>query len=145
LAGVNREDLAVEGMVERDVPVLSSDGSEEVWRLSFAMDPPWTVALKGPRTGEERRATGEDLYESLTQICRDLEKVGKLLCINASRVDARPSPMLRQATGGGAVYLLSSRRPARRVFPTRVRHKAVDAFEPAPRNKVASIDEQERY
>jgi hypothetical protein len=84
-------------------------------------------------------AVGPDLFAALQQLRKSLEPLGWFPLCNGARVDCYPSGMARDMGGGAGVYLLSATRRLRRRLPL------VGTFEPAPREAVGTVDDQDAY
>jgi hypothetical protein len=114
-------------------------GSERVaCLLRFATNSLSVVEL---RVGEkiESRGEGQDLFEALATVRRDLERSGARLDCNGSRREVFPSVMLRQSSGGRFAYVLSMPRTAERP-------PAVDILAPAPDGAdLVTVAEQQAY
>ncbi|MBT2545074.1 hypothetical protein J7E99_31335 [Streptomyces sp. ISL-44] len=92
------------------------NGQEEVWKLRAEEEGESCIELASPK-GARWSATGDDLFEALKIVRLQIEPLGYLLLCNGARIDAHPSGMSREATGGRTLYLLKANRAARtRVF-----------------------------
>jgi hypothetical protein len=90
---------------------------------------------------EDVRARGEarDLFAALAVARRELEAQGVQLACNGARLDVWPSGMLRQASYGRRVYVLT-------MPPTAAEPSMVDIFEPTPKSSaLATVDEQREW
>ncbi|MEK2490690.1 hypothetical protein WN990_14120 [Kitasatospora purpeofusca] len=89
---------------------------EEGWRLQPMEESVFGIKLASPSSAIWT-ATGDDLFEALKSVRLQIEPLGYLLLCNGARVDAHPSGMLRDMTGGSTLYILKMRRvPRERVF-----------------------------
>jgi hypothetical protein len=79
------------------------------------------------------RATGVDLFESLTDMRRQLETHGLRLCCQAARINVWPSGQPRQFTNGEQGYVLTDTRPTNPDEPFEV----VNLLDPAPADQTA--------
>lgn len=124
------------GRVERkrDVELLRPDGKMLTVRLYFPSMPPWY--LEFIRSGGEWKVyEGEDLFECMTALRKDLEREGiKLLC-NCSRKDVFSSRKTRMEEGGTHAYALI---PGCRATEDNL----VDLFEYVPPALAATVEEQ---
>ncbi len=80
-------------------------------------------------------ATGDDLFEALRVVRRDVEPHGWRLAVNGARRDTWPSGMLRDRAAGASVYVLPP-------DPHRV-PETVPTFGPAAEELLATVAEQE--
>ncbi|MFJ4797293.1 hypothetical protein [Kitasatospora purpeofusca] len=88
----------------------------EEWHLQLTEEPTFGIKLALPN-GAIWTAAGDDLFEVLKSVRLQIEPLGYLLLCNGSRVDAHPSGMLRDMTGGSTLYILKMKRvPRERVF-----------------------------
>jgi hypothetical protein len=85
------------------------------------------------------QADGPDLFAALQQLRKSLEPLGWFPLCNGARVDCYPSGMARDMGGGTSVYMLSAKRHLGRRLPL------VGTFEPAPKEAVGSVDDQDAY
>ena len=91
------------------------------------------IVASGP-TGVHR-ACADDLFEALLMVRREIEPAGWRLALNGARRDTWPSGMQRDMFEGGAVYVF---------FPdTAKRLEPVGTFDPAPKELLATVEEQE--
>ncbi|MFD4910609.1 hypothetical protein [Kitasatospora purpeofusca] len=89
---------------------------EEEWKLQPKEEPTFEIKLVSPN-GAIWTAAGEDFFEALKSVRLQIEPLSYLLLCNGARVDAHPSGMLRDMTGGSALYILKMKRvPRERVF-----------------------------
>jgi hypothetical protein len=79
-----------------------------------------------------------DLFEALRQVRLAFESRGVLLCCAGARRDVWPSGMQRDMGEGRVAYVLTLPRTAER--PPRV-----GIFDPAPRETIATVAEQEAF
>jgi len=92
------------------------------------------LSLAAPDIGLSIEASGRDLFAALQQLRLQLEPLGWIPLCNGARVDCYPSGMARDMGGGRSVYILSSE-PGRPPL--------VETFEPAPREKVGTVADQD--
>lgn len=116
------------------VNIAISSGQVETCDIQWTQGPPVEMYAWTQRFGV-MHFSGEDLFDTLCQLRRCLEKEGYRLLCNAARKDAYPSRMARQMGGGRKLYLLRHGQQARR-------EDLVDAFEPAEFEQVGTVAEQ---
>ncbi|MFD0277818.1 hypothetical protein ACFVHB_28460 [Kitasatospora sp. NPDC127111] len=93
----------------------ASNTREEMWKLRAEEDGEYRVELASPN-GAIWSAAGDDLFEALKSVRLQIEPLGYLLLCNGARIDAHPSGMSRDTTGGRTLYLLKARAARTRVF-----------------------------
>jgi hypothetical protein len=107
----------------------------------------WLEAYHGPErtfwfqlvwTGPGLRAIGDDAFEALAAIRKQLEPSGWFVAIQGSRLDTYPSGMARDMGGGFSVYILRRGKSAR---PSDL----VDTFAEADPSLLATVAAQEEY
>lgn len=97
------------------------------------------LSIETPELELTLEADGPDLFAALQQLRRSLEPLGWLPLCNGARVDCYPSGMAREMGGGTSVYMLSAKRRFGRRLPL------VGTFEPAPKEAVGTVDDQDAY
>lgn len=115
--------------------LLYADGRQDQARFTFTTQPPYTIEFSHAELGAER-FTGEDLFDCLTALREFLAQHDICPLCAGARVDAYPSRMSRQMSGGRKVYIMEMGKPAEQL---------ADIFDAAPPEKVASIDAQREY
>ncbi|MEU7023115.1 hypothetical protein ABZ990_20975 [Streptomyces sp. NPDC046203] len=116
------------------VIVLSADKSQqEVWDLQAGEE--CRLDLVSPH-GARWSAMGGDLFEALENVRLQIEPLGYLLLCNGARVDAHPSGMSRDMSGGRTLYLLEKKGVAR---------KHVFIFDHADPTVVGTVAEQREF
>jgi len=103
--------------------------------LSISDRPPYSIRLdhelvRGHVFG------GDDLFECLIALRRELEKAGDRILCNGARVDAYPSGMSRSMGGARKVYITELGKPGTEL---------VKIFDQADLEKVGSVEEQQTY
>ncbi|MFF4838385.1 hypothetical protein [Streptomyces sp. NPDC001315] len=78
---------------------------------------------------------GTDYLDCLTQVRKQLEHKGRLLCCQGARPNVHPSGQLRQFTNGRQAYVLPSGTHDEA-------HTTVDIFAPVLPGNVVSLDDQ---
>lgn len=112
-----------------------SDGRQEQCRLKYTTRPPYVIEFSHAGLGTQE-FSGDDLFDCLTAMREFLGQHDlRPLCAGA-RVDAYPSRMSRQMSGGRKVYLMEMGKPAEDL---------VDIFDEAPAEKVGSVEAQRQY
>ncbi len=87
---------------------------------------------------ERREFFGDDLFDALVSLRRELEKMeAQLLCAGA-RIDVSPSGMSRAMGDGRKVYVTHLGSPARKS-------DIVDIFDNAELETVGSVEEQDLF
>ena len=81
------------------------------------------------------KSQGQDLFEALKEIRKQLNKKNMDLLVNGSRKNVSISPMLSNASGGTSIYLL---RP--RIAP-RLKD-IINTFDPICKEELSTLDEQ---
>lgn len=119
---------------------MLSDGAELACRISWEPLPShgsyrMTAAMAGYPPVEVEAG---DLFEALRQIRRALEDSDIVLCCAGARRDVWASGMQRDMGGGKHAYILQQPRGSERP-------PSVNIFDPAPREAVASVAEQEAF
>ncbi len=121
----------------RDVELLMPNGRLITCRLFFPESAPWYLEFF--RSGGEWKVyEGEDLFECLAALRKDLDADGiKLLC-NGSRRDVFSSTSTRSLGGGDHAY---------RLIPGCKADKdcLVDLFDYAPPALVSTVEEQKDF
>ena len=96
-----------------------------------------TLSLEAPDLRLALEASGRDLFDALRQLRQlrlQLEPLGWYPLCNGARIDCYPSGMARDMGEGRAVYVLSQTLDKLPLIPT---------FEPADREKVGTVAEQD--
>jgi hypothetical protein len=102
--------------------------------LTFTTCPPWAISAECDKLGRID-VHGSDLFECLSQIRLQVEKIGCRLACNGSRLDVWPSGMARDMSGAKLAYEISST----------MQKKLVRIFDEAPSEKLATVAEQKRW
>jgi hypothetical protein len=97
------------------------------------------LSIEAPELHLTLQAAGPDLFAALQQLREALEPLGWIPLCNGARVDCYPSGMARDMGGGASVYVLSAERSPGRRLPL------VGTFEPAPRESVGAVADQDAY
>ncbi len=95
------------------------------------------LSLAAPDLGVTFEVRGCDVFDALQQLRLRLEPLGWYPLCNGARVDCYPSGMARDMGGARAVYVL--------IIGKAGRPPLVGTFEPAPRDKVGTVAEQDAY
>lgn len=114
-----------------------STGVSVTCGVSGSIEPPWRVAIDGPPLGE-RTFTGEDLFEAMIALRRELEARGSRLLCAGARIDAFPSGMAREMSGARKIYI------HRLGYPAKL-SDLIDIFDPTEESTVATVEEQARF
>jgi hypothetical protein len=93
-----------------------------------------TLSLEAPDLQLALEARGRDFFDALQQLRLQLEPLGWYPLCNGARIDCYPSGMARDMGEGRAVYVLSQTLDKLPLVPT---------FEPADREKVGTVAEQD--
>lgn len=96
------------------------------------------LSLASPDLDLSLTARGRDVFDGLQQLRRELEPLGWYPLCNGARVDCYPSGMARDMGGGRSVYVLTIEDKGRKP-------RLVGTLEPAPREKVGTVAEQDTY
>jgi hypothetical protein len=124
-------------MTSISVFIESKIGAKVACTLSYSCSPPWRIQLEYDELGNSI-FEGEDLFLCLRELRKSLEeKQCRILC-NGSRVDAYPSPMSRQMSGGRKVYIL------RKGQQTSL-EDLVDIFASSDANSAGTVEEQQEF
>jgi hypothetical protein len=123
--------------VQRDVLVVR-DSEQLSCSLKWAMRPDRTywIVLDGP-VGTINGA-GNDLFEALQEIRRELELRGWLVAVQGARKDTYPTGMVRDMIGARRVYVLQLGSNAEREW-------LVDIFADADVESLATVEQQKDY
>ncbi|MEU6801729.1 hypothetical protein [Streptomyces neyagawaensis] len=111
-------------------------GEEDQWQMLVKGDGPWHLQLKSPG-GIEAAAIGDDVFQALRSIRKELTARGIAICCNGARVDVRPSGF-SASHGAWMLYVLHMWRPS-------TVRDLVPIFGYAPPSKVGSVEEQDAY
>ena len=121
----------------KTVRVRLGDGSIKHSLVEYSNTPPWTLKFSGLEL-KRREFSGDDLFETLTELRRELETIdAKLLCAGA-RADVFPSGMSRGMGGGKKAYIT-------RLGHQAVRTDLVDIFDDAEPDAVGTVEEQRAF
>lgn len=103
--------------------------------LSYNVSAPYAIHLDHDLVrGQE--FSGDDLFECLIALRRELEKAGVRILCNGARVDAYPSGMSRSMGGARKVYITELGKPGTEL---------VEIFDQADLAKVGSVEEQRTF
>jgi hypothetical protein len=122
---------------------LWNEGSGETVSAVFGLE--WDgvsarLSMEAAELGPALQADGRDLFDALQQLRKQaLEPLGWVPLCNGARVDCYPSGLMRDMGGGMDVYVLSGRRWLR------LRRPLVGTFEPAPKESVGTVEDQDAY
>ncbi|CAN3985909.1 hypothetical protein [Kitasatospora purpeofusca] len=96
-----------------DLPmsVLGTGGVEERWRLFLENGEVPGIVLRSS-DGTAWSAEGDDIFDALSHIRLQIEPLGYQLLCNGARIDAYPSGMSRDMSGGTVLYVLKLGRGA---------------------------------
>ena len=130
-------------MTERhSIPLLGRDGETGVCFVEVLQSSPWQVLCTGcPNYGKvsyQREFWGDDLFDILTILRDDLERLGFTLLCMAARRDVFPSGMSRSMAGGRKAYVHRLGSPA-------VQGDLVDVLDTAPPHLVGTVQEQAHF
>jgi hypothetical protein len=121
----------------RVVRVRLGDGSIKECSVEYSQTPPWSLKFFGLEL-KRRKFEGDDLFETLTALRRELEAVdAQLLCAGA-RPEVFPSGMSRGMGGGRRAYVTRLGQPA-------LRTDLVDIFDDAEPDAVGTVEEQKAF
>lgn len=96
----------------------------------------YSIAIETNDIVGEYSVDGEDYFDCFCGIRQFLGRSNvKPLCAGA-RVDAYPSGMSRETSGGRQVYITEINQPA---------GEPLDIFEAAPADKIGTVEEQQKY
>ncbi|WP_395780906.1 hypothetical protein [Aquidulcibacter sp.] len=113
---------------------LSANGSTEQLIISPSVSSPWNLVVSGLGM-QGRIIEGNDLFDALINLRKELEGKGvRLLCAGARR-DAFPSGMARSMGGARKAYIFELGKSATEL---------VDIFADAVPDQVCTVDEQQR-
>ena len=100
----------------------------------------YQLSVEVPELELSLQGDGPDLFAALQQLRKTMEPLGWFPLCNGARVDCYPSGMARDMGGGNSVYMLSAR-------PSLLRRRLplVGTFDPAPKESVSSVAEQDAY
>jgi len=121
----------------KTIRVLFADGRVEAYAIDVgdSDDPVLGVSIPGV---ERRTFSGDDLFEALKALRKDLEGIqARLLCAGARR-DVFPSAMSRDMSGGRKAYITRIGEPARRK-------DLVDIFDEAAPASIGTVAEQSAF
>ncbi|UED87585.1 hypothetical protein [Streptomyces profundus] len=116
------------------IKAAGPDGRRETVRLTHSDQPPYAITLHRAAGGDETYE-GSNLFVCLTELRKELERDGLLLCCQGARGDVTPSGLESQMTGGRYVYTFT---PGER----QVNQEYVDIFAPAAYEDVVTVAEQ---
>ena len=118
----------------------SGKAASAVFRLEWDYESA-RLSMEAAELGLSVQADGHDPLDALQQLRKQaLEPLGWVPLCNGARVDCHPSGMLRSMSGGTSTYVLSGRKWLR-LRPRPV----VGIFEPAAKESVGTIEEQEAF
>lgn len=115
--------------------VAGMSGGPDDWSFSCSEGDLRQLTATDPR-GRTWRSPGDDWFDALQQIRLQLETEGYIPLCNGSRIDAHPSRMSRDMSGGTVLYLHRQKWKAR---------KRVYIFDPATKDKVGTVAEQNEF
>lgn len=102
--------------MDKYLQIVDDADQSESWMVEFAADQPPALHLTSP-LGDVLTGSGEDWFDALQQVRRQLEQRSlRAACVGA-RTNAYPSGMLRDMSLGLTVYLLQPGKAAwRRAY-----------------------------
>lgn len=115
---------------------VEKGGRENQWKIVVEGEGPWTLRLESPNRVEST-ASGDNIFEALRSMRRELSSRNILLCCNGARVNVRPSG-LSASHGAWMVYVLHMWRPS-------TVRDLVPVFGYAPPHKIGTVEEQDAY
>ena len=123
-----------------EVSIELKDSTISKCSLMIAEREPWNLSITGECL-EHSAIDGiviseSDLFESLLQIRKELEKSGMKLLCNGARKDVWPSPMSRSMGGGKKAYLMETGKSATEL---------VCIFDYAEPHLVGTVSEQREF
>ncbi len=95
------------------------------------------LTLDAPDLDMHLQADGPDLFDTLQQLRLILEPLGWTPLCNGARVNCYPSGMARDMGGGTMVYVLNHK--------LRCRLRLVGTFDPAPKESVGAVADQDAH
>lgn len=96
---------------EKKIKVVRYSGKTLEVVLSISTTAPYFLEVDGYEANT-LHVEAEDLFECLAKLRLHLEKDGARILCNGARLDAFPSGMAREMSGGKKVYLLRKGEPA---------------------------------
>jgi hypothetical protein len=123
-------------LMEKTVIVCASGKSVQAV-LEWDERPPYRVVLRIPGI-ESAEASGKDLFECLAGAREQVARSGWTPCLVGARIDAWPSRMSSQMSGGSLVYVHTMGRQAREG-------DLRDIFDDAPCDAVGSVEQQHEF
>jgi hypothetical protein len=116
----------------RECCVRQKDGARTKLSIEVSQRPPWALVVAG--AGWERRSfVGDDLFEAMNSLRREIELGGGRLICAGARIDTFPSGMAR------------SMGSARKVYKTQLGHPAtelMDIFDETDELSVGTVAQQ---
>jgi hypothetical protein len=119
---------------QKTIKIALATGEVRGYSFAISRTEPYFLEIDGYGPGR-LRAEAEDLFECLVKLRTELEKEGAKILCNGARVDAFPSGMAREMSGGKKVYLLKKGEPANPK-------DLVNTFDEAPIEQIASVADQ---
>lgn len=120
-----------------EVELLDKTGMTTKGVLSYASEAPWFINFYSSSLGSYT-INGDDLFDTLCNLRIKLEQGGWYILCSGARIDAYPSRMSRQMSGGQKLYILETGKPASI-------QDLVDIFQPSSADKVGTVNEQLTY
>lgn len=124
------------GASSRDVVVTGPSGHSRARLAWWSEGQAYVVQADGPFG--EHVGRGDDLFDALVAVRRELEPQGWFLAVQGARLDAYPSGMCRDMGGGARLYALRLGEQARQA-------DLVDTFGDTDPEYVGRVDEQRAY
>ncbi|MFJ8473660.1 hypothetical protein [Kitasatospora sp. NPDC094011] len=118
-----------------EIGLQTIDTAGLVRHVGIYLGDPSTALIALHDAGSRTEFSGADYLDCLTQVRRQLERDGRLLCCQGARPNVHPSGQLRQFTNGRQAYV----RPAE---PSGEAPETVDIFAPAPPEDIVNLDDQ---
>jgi hypothetical protein len=116
------------------IKVEFADGTISDCDIEAAQSPPWSIVFSGCGF-DGKPFLGQDLFEALANLRRDLEKSHRRILCAGARVDVFPSAMCRSMGGGRKAYILRSGTPTKTG-------DLIDIFDYAPPELVGTVEQQ---
>lgn len=119
------------------VKLVDALGEEKKGSLSYSEKPPWLIEFHSVELGDQV-FTANDLFDCLLLLREFLEGKKWLILCNGARVDAYPSTLSREMSGGKKIYIL-------KLGEKVSQENLVNLFDEAPIEKIGTIEEQYKY
>ena len=103
--------------------------------LNYVQKERWVWEINLDCEDSKFKAQGKDLFESLKEIRKQLNKKNMDLLVNGSRKNVSISPMLSESSGGRSIYLLRPRMAARL-------EDIINTFDHISKEELSTLDDQ---